>query len=165
MTTIRETVVSALRSAGVSEYSQQSYQSYIDAVVNALEAQQTPVAGSQDEQEKGYVLIENLVAAGQRLGLGIGRYEEELVSTIEQATGLTRRPAPEPEPEVADLEALFNEDGEVAEGGKKKGKKAQKALLGQILTTLEGISAKQSEQDEVLSKLKGLASSRLGVTI
>jgi hypothetical protein len=148
---IRETVVSALTNAGVSEYQQSSYTRYIDAVVNALEAQQVQPA---DEAERGYVLIENLVAAGQRLGLGLGRYEEELISTIEQATGLTRRPAPEPE--VDDLEGLFSEGDSEAGVGQK---------LDAILTSLGAIARTQTEQAEAIAALKGLAKSRLGVNL
>jgi len=150
---IRETVVSALTNAGVSEYQQSSYTRYIDAVVNALEAQRPEPA---DDPERGYVLIENLVAAGQRLGLGLGRYEEELISTIEQATGLTRRPAPEPEPEVDDLEGLFSEGDSEAGVGQK---------LDAILTSLGSIAKTQSEQAEAIAALKGLAKSRLGVNL
>lgn len=155
MTTIRETIQSALTSAGVSEYQQENYGRYIDAVEKAF-------------VEKGYEMVESLIAAGKEQGLGLYGREEELVSIIEQATGLTRRPAPEPEPVVetasaSDLEALFAEPGAlVEEGGKKKGKK--KALAA-ILEQLQAISNKQAEQDESLNKLKGLAQSRLGVTL
>ncbi len=153
MSEIRNTITSALSNAGVSEYQQENYSRYITAVEEAF-------------VEKGYEMVESLVAAGKAQGLGMYGREEELVSIIEQATGLTRRPAPEPEPVVeapsaSDLEALFGED-EVEEGGKKKGKKAK---LNAILEQLQGIASKQAEQDDALNKLKGLAQSRLGVTL
>ena len=153
MSTIRETIQSALVNAGLSEERQSYYSTYVDAVEKAL-------------VERGYEQIEALVAAANAEGFGRYGYEEELLSKLEAATGLTRRPAPEPEPEeevasASDLEALFAEDGE--EGGKKKGK--TKAVLNEVLATLQTIAAKQAEQDDALNKLKGLAQSRLGVTL
>lgn len=155
MTTIRNTIVTALSNAGVSEYSQNNYATYIDAVEQAF-------------TERGYEQVEALVAAGKAQGLGQYGREEELISLVEQATGLTRRPAPEPEPVVeapsaSDLEAMLGDEAE--EGGKKKGKKGKKGALNAILEQLQGIASKQAEQDDALNKLKGLAQSRLGVTL
>lgn len=152
MTSIRETITSALTNAGVSAYQQNNYSTYIDAVVTAVEAQQGE--GQQvDQAEQGYVIIENLVETAQGYGLGRGPYEEELVAKIEEVTGLTRRPAPEPEPELpsaSDLEAEFASEDDT---------------LTAILTAVREIQATQSEQGAAIEKLNGLAKSRLGVNL
>lgn len=151
---IRETVVSALTNAGVGEYDQRSYSRYIDAVVSALTERETAVAPQPaDDPERGYVMIENLVELGRAY---VNTSEEELTRAIEQATGLTRRPAPEPEPEMDDLEGLFAEGNSEAGVGQK---------LDAILTSLGAIAKTQSDQAEAIAALKGLAKSRLGVNL
>jgi hypothetical protein len=145
---IRETIQSALVEAGVSEYSQNNYSTYIDAVDKAL-------------TEKVYDISEALVEAGVRMGANRGQVE-----TLVESVGLSLRPAPEPEPVVeapsaSDLEALYAENGEEAETegkGKKKGKKAVMAMLQQI-------AEKQEAQDQRINALADIASRRLGVNV
>lgn len=143
MTTIRETIQSALSSAGVSEYSQNNYSTYIDAVEQAF-------------NEREWAATESLVEAGVRMGGNRGQVE----TLVEQA-GLTFRPAPEPEPvaeapSASDLEAMLADEEEGK--GKKKGKKAVMALLQQI-------AEKQEAQDQRINALADIASRRLGVNV
>jgi len=143
---IRETIQSALVEAGVSEYSQNNYSTYIDAVDKAL-------------TEKVYDISEALVEAGVRMGANRGQVE-----TLVESVGLSLRPAPEPEPVVeapsaSDLEAMLAEDGaQFEDKGKKKGKKAVMALLQQI-------AEKQEAQDRRINALADIASRRLGVDV
>jgi hypothetical protein len=135
---INSTIVSALHSAGVSEYSQQSYSTYVAAVEKAL-------------TEREHQITDELLSIADQYG---SFDRDDVKNELATRTGLTFRPEPEPEVEApaAEEEDVTGESSE----GKKKGKNGKR---------IDALEEKLDTLSASVSQLVTLAQRHLGASI